>query len=231
MSVWFVSPAWGRFEMTAICLEQRQRVIATLAEHGIEAHQVVIANDDNLDIARGLGAHVIERNNDWLGRKFNDGYQFAGEHGAEWIVPIGSDSWIDPAYFLPLPSPKTTRTSGRYAPVEAGRLAELFVGRGGAGPHTYHRSMFPSGFRAAPEKIRSRIDSNTITGMVRRPKWAWQDLHPLQYVGFRAPPFITSYDKLVRRWGVTERRDPWPLLAQHYPADLVERARVLMNRP
>lgn len=229
MSVWFVTPAFGRVELTRICLEQRRLVIDELARRGIEAHQVVVADDGNLDVARALGFDTVEQNNEWLGRKFNDGQEYAGRHGAEWIVPIGSDSWVDPAYFDPLPNPRYTRTSGMYAPVELGRLAELKVGQVGAGPHMFHRSlMAPRGFRPAPDQISRNTDHLTVANLARPPRWEWRDIHPLQYVGFRAPPFITQYARLWRRWGVVERTDPWERLAKVYPPDLVERARVLM---
>lgn len=232
MSVWFVTPAYQRVELTALCLEQRRYVIATLAEAGVEAHQVVIADDENLDVARGFGFETVERDNAWLGRKFNDGQEYAGKHGAEWIVPIGSDSWVDPAYFLPLPSTGYTRTSHMYAPVQPDRLAELRVGMMGAGPHMFHRSIMDgSGFRPAPDRISRNTDSSCIAGLDRRPRWEWRDIHPLQYVGFRYPPFITSYARLVKRWGVRERTDPWGALAGVYPPDLVARARALMVTP
>jgi len=227
--IWFVTPAFQRFELTAICLEQRKRVIESLAASGVEAHQVVVADDENLDIARALGFDVVEQSNEWLGRKFNDGQEYAGKHGAEWIVPIGSDSWVDPAYFLPLPNPKLTRTSGMYIPVEPTRLAELKVGGVGAGPHMFHRSlMAPVGFRPAPDKISRNTDHNTIRGLRRPVRWEWRDLHPYQYVGFRVAPYITEYDRLWHRWGVQERKDPWAALAKNYDTDLVDRVRMLM---
>jgi hypothetical protein len=230
MSVWFVTPAWGRFTLTAICLEQRRRVIDELAKVGLEARQVVVADDENLDIARGLGFDTVERDNEWLGRRFNDGQEYAGRHGAEWIVPIGSDSWIDPAYLFPLPSIRQTRTSHMYAPVEPGRIAELRVGQVGAGPHMFHRSLMePVRFRPAPDEINRNTDHNTVRGLRRPPRWEWRDLHPYQYIGFRHPPFITQYDRLWTRWGVAERTDPWDQLAAHYPADLVDRARAVMG--
>src|ERR1035437_1174260 len=108
--LWFVTPAWGRFEIVAVCLEQRARVIAELAADGIEAHQVVIADDENLDIARALGADVVESPN-VVARKFNDGMEYAGKHGADWIVPIGSDSWIATDYLRGRDDPFYTRTS------------------------------------------------------------------------------------------------------------------------
>ncbi|HYI66355.1 MAG TPA: hypothetical protein VEW95_05490 [Candidatus Limnocylindrales bacterium] len=229
-SLYFVTPAWQRFELTAICLEQRRRVIDELAGHGIEAQCVVIADDENLDTARALGFETVERDNEWLGRRFNDGMQHAGYHGADWIVPIGSDSWIDAAYFTPLPRATRTRTSGMYAPVELARLAELRVGRRGAGPYMLHRSLLePIAFRPAIDEITRRVDSSTVRGIPGPIRWERRDLHPLQYIGFRLPPLITEYDRLWERWGVVERTDPWEQLATVYPIDLVERARQAME--
>lgn len=235
MSLWLVTPAWQRVELSAVCLEQHQRVIATLAAAGVEAHSVVVADDANLDVARALGMHTVERPNTgpdgtvWLTRKFNDGQEYAGKHGAEWIVPIGSDSFVDPAYFLPLPDARFARTSAMYAPVTLDRLAELRVGVFGAGPHMVHRSLMePVAFRPAPENLGRNTDSNMLAGLARQPRWEWRDLHPLQYVGFRHPPFITQYARLWRRWGKVERTDPWERLKHVYPADLVERARTML---
>jgi len=53
--------------------------------------------------------------------------------------------------------------------------------------------------------------------------------HPYQYVGFRVEPYITSYESLMRLWGVREHGDPWGILARHYPADLVEQARLVLT--
>jgi len=228
--VWLVTPAWQRFDLSAVCFEQHRRVIDTLARHGIEAHQVVVADDANLDIARGLGFDVVERDNEWLGRKFNDGMEYAGLHGADWIVPIGSDSWIDPAYFLPLPRPSLTRTSPNYCVVEADRMAELRVGRNGAGPYVFHRSLLaPKGFRPAEDELAKGIDGSTIRGITRPIVWRPLTLHPFQYVGFRGTPHITRYERLMDKWGVAEHADPWDILATRYDADLVERSRLVMS--
>ena len=59
MSVWFVTPAWRRYELSAVCFDQRAAVIKTLAAAGIEAHCVVIADDGNL--ALGTEARVPRR--------------------------------------------------------------------------------------------------------------------------------------------------------------------------
>jgi hypothetical protein len=118
-----------------------------------------------------------------------------------------------------------------YAPVQLDRLAELKVGQVGAGPHMFHRSlMAPVGFRPLPETLNKNCDHNTIRGFKRPIRLEWRDVHPLQYIGFRYRPLITGYDGMWRKWGVVERTDPWERLAAVYPPDLVERARLLMER-
>lgn len=241
----FVTPAWQRYDLTAVCLEQRRRVIEALAGHGIDAFQVVIADDENLDIARAAGAATIECPNAEdgqviLGRRWNLGTQFAAREGADWLVQIGSDSWIDPAFFLPLTEPGVTLTSPAYAAVLAHRMAELWVSPGNlthaAGPYVFHRSLLePSDF-APCEEHSLFTDTSTVGGIERttgrRITWQSRTIHPFQYVGFRRKPLMTTYRNLARRWLVREYRDPWPLLAQYYPPDLVERARrVMRSRP
>jgi glycosyltransferase involved in cell wall biosynthesis len=227
--IYFVTPAWQRFALSEVCFAQRRHVIDTLAGKGIEARCVVIADDENLDLARAQGFDVVEQSNEGLGRKFNDGMEYAGAHGADWIVPIGSDSWIDPAYFLPLPSNGVTRTSQLYSVVTADRLGEVRVRtRAGAGPYMLHRSHLAPSFRPASDALLRHVDSSTIKGLSGIPGWRHQHLNPFQYIGFRGTPTITPYGRLMKRWGVREHRDPWAILTRHYPADLVERARTAL---
>lgn len=232
-SIWFVTPAFKRFEMTDVCLDQRLDVIAYLATIGIEGHCVVVADDDNLDIARAKGFDVVEQDNEWLGRKFNDGIQYAGEHGATWIVPIGSDSWIDPLFFLNMPVARWTRTSALYCVVEGDRLGELRV-RGrvsqGAGPFCFHRSLFSQcGFRPAVDEISRGVDGSTIRGLGPRVKWADRRVHAFQYLGFRGSPRLSEYQLLYDHWGVEEYKNPWDLLKRFYPAGLVDRMRPIVQ--
>jgi hypothetical protein len=233
VSIWFVTPAWRRYALSAVCFEQRRRVIETLAAAGVEAHCVVIADDANLDIARSCGFEVVERDNRYLGRKFNDGMEYAGTHGATWIVPIGSDSWIDPAYLLPLPEPGETRTSPLYTVVMANRLAELRVKDGrGAGPFMIHRDLLaPCGFRPSKDDLPRGIDTATLRGIRAKGgviEWRERNLHAYQYVGFRGKPTLSSYGYLKGHHGVRERLNPWAVLTAHYPVDLVKRARLAL---
>lgn len=232
--IYFVTPAWQRYELTAICLEQRKRVIDTLAEQGIEARCVIVADDDNLDIARDKGFDTLERNNDGLGRRVNDGYAYAAAQGAEWMVFIGSDSWLDPAFIAPLPDGPidVVRSSPAYCAVTPDKLALLRVTHptNPAGPHVFHRGLLARReFRPIDDTLMRNIDSRTNAALAPF-RFEVHDVHPLQYIGFRAPPMITSYGALWKRWGIAEYDDPWSLLAEHYDADLVGAVRGLMTR-
>jgi hypothetical protein len=238
-SLWFITPAWGRYEIVSVCLEQRRRAIEELAKGGIEAHQVVIADDDNLDIARAVGADVVECPNfedghPILGRKWNLGMQHAAKKGADWFVQIGSDSWVDPAFFMPLVAPRYTLTSPAYCAVTTQMMAQLSVSprdlQHSAGPYVFHRSLL-TGSNFAPCEERSVMtDTSTVQGIEKtaRIRWLLRTRHPFQYVGFRVEPLMTSYRALAQRWLVHEI-EPWGRLKQFYPWDLVEAARKVMG--
>jgi glycosyltransferase involved in cell wall biosynthesis len=233
VSIWFVTPAYRRYGLSAVCFDQRVEVIRALAAQGVEAHCVVVADDGNLDLAKARGFHVVRRNNEWLGRKFNDGMEYAGRHGAEWIVPIGSDSWIDPAYFLPLPE-AGTRTSVAYCVVEATRLAVLEVRDAkGAGPYMFTRDQLePCGFRPAADELPRHVDQSTVRGIARTVgpiDWRPRTVHPYQYIGLRGRPYLSSYGYLRGHWGVAEHGNPWQILARHYSPALVARAKAAMG--
>jgi hypothetical protein len=223
--VYFVTPAWQRYELTRVVLEQRRMAIDFLALRDIEARCLVIADDGNTTIAQALGCDVLVKPNYALARRFNDGISHAARNGADWIVPIGSDSFLDPAYLFPLPEPKVLRTSSCYAVAEPGRLGRLRVRAGaGVGPYMIHRSNLPRTGRPAQDWRKKGVDGSTIRGLRGRYRLEWTDLHPWQYVGFRSHPQMNSYDKLYGRLGVGEEFEVAERLSQHYPSQLVDRA-------
>lgn len=224
-AVWFVTPAWRRFDLSAACFEQRRRAMDFLVERGVEARCVVIADDGNADTAESLGFDVLRHPNYPLARRFNDGIAHAARNGAEWIVPIGSDSFLDPAYLFPLPDKGVMRSSTLYAVAEAGRLGQLRVKTGsGVGPYMIHRDNLPRSLRPARDWRKRGVDGSTLRGLVGQRRVEMVDLHPWQYVGFRSQPQMNPYDKLFRRLGVAEETEVAERLSEHYPSDLVERA-------
>jgi hypothetical protein len=225
VSVWFVTPAWERFALTRVVLEQRRRVVAFLAERGVRAGCVVVADDANADTAEELGFDTVRVPNYALGRRFNDGIEYAARQGADWIVPIGSDSFLDPAYVYPLPDLRVMRTSHMYAIAEPGRLGQLRIrSASGVGPYMIPRTHLPRSLRPANDWKKKGIDKSTLLGLRHGLHREVVDLHPWQYVGFRSQPQMNSYDKLYGRLGVAEEYEVAERLSEYYPLSLVERA-------
>ena len=96
-NIWFITPVHKRQALTAICLEQRKRMIDALP---FEAHAVIVGDDvETIELAESLGFDTVLEDNRYLGAKFNAGYQRAQVMGATHCMPIGSDSWLHPSTF------------------------------------------------------------------------------------------------------------------------------------
>lgn len=221
--------------MTRLALAQRAHLAGELASRGIDCHSVIVANDENLEIARARGFDTVEMDNEQgLGRRFNAGFQHAAREGADWLVHIGSDDWIHPDAFAPLLAPPVPH------PVLAGhRIAfvDLLTGRMGLasldGPHGVipwivpRELLEPCGFAPIrPERSRG-IDGELVRGMRRarvRAQWVFHDPHELARVDFKSDVNLNTFDGLPT--SLTGRRgDPWQALAERYPSELVELAR------
>lgn len=228
--VYFVTPAWRRLELSEVVFAQRRLCVSYLAERGVEARSVVIADDENLELARAAGFETIERDNRWLGRRFNDGIEHAARQGADRIVPIGSDSFLDPAFLFPLPPRRRIRSSPLYAVAERDRLARCYVRGPGAGPYMIPPDRLPTDLRPSAERRARGIDRSTLAGLRRPLLWEHVELHPYQYVGFRGEPRMNDYERLRDRIGVGEEQDVAEILSEHYPRRLVERALAALPR-
>jgi len=81
-----VSPAWQRYAITRLALAERRWLCDELAARGHTANSVIVSDDDNLDIAAEYGFPTVERDNSDLGERFNAGYKYAADQGADLIV-------------------------------------------------------------------------------------------------------------------------------------------------
>lgn len=234
-----VSPAWQRFAVTRLALAQRAHLAGELAARGLDCVSVIVADDENLDIAREYGAETVEMANDdglALGRKFNAGFRHAAALGADWLVHMGSDDWIHPDAFDPLADLHgRTRTrpivSGRqiaFVNLLTGRMRLCYAaGRNGVVPWIIPRKlMVPCDFAPIREDRFRGMDGYLIRGLRVKPTWLHHDPHPMGRVDWKSTVNLNSYEtvsgSLGRRRGEVE---PWGLLAEHYPANLVEMAR------
>lgn len=254
MRVCLVSPAWRRFAVTRLALAQRAHLCGVLAGRGHEATSVIVADDDNLDIASELGFHTVERDNEFLGRRFNDGVEWAcRQWEADVVVTIGSDDWMHPDCFDRMPlgqalprvptdaEPTVVQSFPPGPEVVAGRtitLVDLGSGRGrvcrarnrhGVIPWLIHRAALePSGFRPIPETQQKGIDGALIAGLNCSPEWVFHDPHDVARVDFKSDTNLNSFALIAGAIGDgPELADPWALLAEHYPAELVRGAQVV----
>jgi glycosyltransferase involved in cell wall biosynthesis len=169
-------------------------------------------------------------NNDGLGARFNAGFQFAAEQGADYLVHIGSDDWIHPDVFAPLLAPLTPRpiiagTQMAFVDLATGRLKRARMdGPHGVIPWIIPRELLePCGFAPIrPERMRG-MDGDLVRGLRRnrvRARWVFDDPHDLARVDFKSDVNINAYDGVPG----TGRNDAWLALGEQYPAELVELA-------
>ena len=239
--LWFVVPCHGREDITTVCLRQLRRTCDAMLPMGIDATAVVIADDANLDTADDLGFATVRRDNRMLGRKFNDGYQLAcspalNPRPADYVVPCGSDDWIDPQIFRTLPE----NAIGVFEQIaivneERTRLARCRVTGMAAGvgiriiPAWF---LAASGFRPAEEDRKRAIDASTFIGIARSNEWQRPptvrlDVHQLQLVDWKSAGTQLNTYNILRGFFRSESDDPFGELADVYPSEALDEMRAL----
>lgn len=235
----FVTPAFGRYEVSEVVFAQRRSAIDELRRDGIDARAYVVADDLNLGIAGHFGLDVVERENDWLGARFNDGCEAAILDGATHVVPIGSDSWLVPSYLRRVdPSFAGVTTSARQAYVDEAGERIAFVDHElewGIGPHVVPAALLEEPFRPWEEDIDTGCDSSLLDGIERRRGHVptrWLMIDPAQYVSFKTKGNqINPYDAVVPAIGARELRGlVLARLAETYPIEHVRAAATIYER-
>jgi len=238
-SIWFITPAFHRANISEIVFQQRAEMLHKLHEAGHEAQAVVVADDENIELANQHGFATVVTKNDYLGRKWNEGYQLAAREGADYVCPVGSDSWLDPEFIISyLNEPWEGRvvvSSRHYSVVhETGRKRGQFLVEyeGGTTMFFSTESIRHCRYRPVRERIQSGCDGSTLQSLnlPGKPTFLINEAHQLETVAFQTSPQITSYDNLVKRWGVGETTNQAKVftdLEAHYPKPLVDEMRVL----
>lgn len=120
-NLWLVIPVHGREGITRLCLEQKTHLLRELAGLGVEAHVLVVGDDANIGTARELGFETLERPNIHLGRKLNDGFEWAcREGGASYVSFVGSDDWVLASFMADFPETDRVRSARHQAFVAPG---------------------------------------------------------------------------------------------------------------
>lgn len=240
MEVCFVSPAHGRYAITELVLEQRKLLIDKLGEAGLSAISLVVADDDNLDIARSFGCEVLEHRNDPLGKKCNAGLTRAIEL-ADHIVWVGSDDWVHADAFIHLQETEipTIRVGDKFSMVDtrAGKLLRCKShSHYGAIPWIIPSELLIRGNgRLVRDHLNSGLDGDLIRG-IRRNQGAHRkfqvvrdDPHEFRCVDLKSGENIHKFDRL-RPLGISPLEDAQAALAGFYPAHLVERLKQFLPR-
>lgn len=253
MKIALVSPAWRRFDVTRLALAERRWLCDELAARGHEATSVIVADDQNLQIAEDFGFHALEMPNDDLGLKFNAGFQWAAEWGADFLVHIGSDDWAHPDSFSIIDETDLTRAqppdlealkpgeavTWREGPrVVTQRLATIVhlgagvvqrcsvSGRHGVIPWIIPRAAM-EGLDFAPIQpgMMRGIDGALAVAMLKgtRPNWHYREGRTDWLVDFKSETNITPFGMLQHNIGIGEPRH-MEALAESYPEQLVAEA-------
>ena len=233
-SLWFVVPAHGRAELTRVCLKQLWRTCHDLTENGVEATAVVVADDENLETAKELGFGWVRRDNRFLSRRFNDGIQLAldprfNPRPADYVVPCGSDDWVDFRLFLDLPDRNTmvgfpnlsfVRPDGRE--ITATRLTYP----GGAGIRIWPwKLMQKVGFRPADEDRKRGCDTSILVNVQHSRHFhiEHRETDPRQIVDWKSTGTqVNPYEQVTSRWRGESLGDPFTALADLYPFEAIE---------
>lgn len=242
MKVLFIVPAEGRLDMSRVCLGQLKRTCVWLEQAGIEAQALVIAHDENLDIAYSLGLQrFLCAPNSLLGRKFNNGYEHAHQAGYSHCVPMGSDDWLDPAWLVSalLQEPEGHVVAPRRwtAVHEDGHLAMPMhmTHDGGLGIRVIPTALLePLGYRPCHEDKRRGIDQSTWRQLQKahggRCPIVYRDEHDLQLVDWKSHGMQLNTFQRSGVWSdlhLEPYPTPWDELVHHYGPDAVGEMRLL----
>ncbi len=236
----FVVPVHGRLGLAAICLRQLRRTCDALEEGGVKAGAVVISSARGLrelDPVESFGFAAVKRDNQFLSRRFNDGIQLATDprftaEPADYVVPCGSDDWVDHRLFLePLPSPDTVVGFQWMSFVdETGtQISSTFLDyQGGSGIRIIPREVVePLGYRPADEDRERGCDTSILRnlrvehrGELKIEHW---HLHNRQIVDWKTRgQQLNSYQTVTAMRRSEADQDPFVALAEHYPAEALE---------
>lgn len=211
------------------------------------ASAVIISDRETLNTLQplDLGFATIERDNQSVSRRFNDGIQFAcdpryRELPADYVVPFGSDDWADHRLFLePLPGPYEVHGFQRvsYVNEDATEIAATSLGyEGGCGVRIIPRELVaPLGYRPGEEDRSEGCDTSILLNLKRqhgqRLTVRHVHLHDRQIVDWKTGgEQIHSYHEATAGRNPDRCGDPFAVLAEFYPAEALEEMQAFYDR-
>jgi len=230
-SLIFITPVWQRYELTEIVLLSRRTVCDELAKHGIYATSVIIGDDDNIDIARGLDFYVVEMDNEFLSRKFNEGYAKAFDLDFDYCYPVGSDSILTADQFINNLGEELPIASHYYSMIHSTgdeRIDVKIAVPGGIGPLIIPVSLLTKFPRPIKEDMRRGCDNAARqTILSAGVPILTREEHQWEHVAFQSGiTQITDYER-IRRVYNAEQYDVtdgvFPEIEELYPASVITR--------
>lgn len=227
----FVVPAHGRHRIATVCLRHLLDTCLELDAAGVQATAVVATDDPVLlELAHELGFGFVESDNHPLGRKWNDGLELACRVGAFYVVPFGSDDWIDhravtKALAELTEQPPLTIGAFRRSSVvseDGTRLATIRLAYdGGDGIRLIPaRLLEPLNYRPADEDRDRALDTSIlrrITARHGRPRFHYVDTEAVQIVDWKSSGGgqLNSYEACTTH--AEQELDPWEALLGVFP--------------
>lgn len=233
-SLWFIVPVHGRLPLARICLRQLRRTCDSLRAAGIEATAVVVAEEAELAVLlpAELGFASIPYDNQFLSRRFNAGFVLACDprynpRPADYVVPCGSDDWVDWRIFTDLPDPDTLLAFQKISFVrEDGRelTSRYLKYHGGVGIRVYPRQLLePFGYWPGDDRKRA-CDTNILTAVQREfPEMQirYRDIDARQIVDWKSPDEqLNTYHSVGIHRSLLVA-DPFAELAEFFPAESI----------
>jgi hypothetical protein len=242
-TLWFVVPVHGRLPLAAICLKQLRRTCDALIDDGVYATAVIVTDQADFRQLHGLtgdlGFGHVFRDNAYTSRRFNDGIELAtspkyNPRPADYVVPLGSDDWVDYRLFTELPDERTIVGFQHMSFVreDGKQIASTYLKyRGGSGIRIIPRQLLePLEYRPADADRKRGCDTSILVNLDRH----WGDQlhvqhwhrHERQIVDWKTPgEQINSYQNVVSIHGSRFASDPFSELADFYPAEALEEMR------
>lgn len=212
-------------EVSQLVFHQRRELVSDLASRGVKANCVVIADDENLEIAKHYGFDTLEMQNKPVGRKVNAGFEYAAKRGGEVFAFVGSDDWMHLELFSPLfAGTELVISAPQFTLVDLSRarMTKLTTGSHyGAIPWLIPRSALePCRFRPVDDDLNQGLDYSLFR-RIRKHPWIFWDRHPFALVDFKSQNNITPYEWIGRSVGATPEQ-PLGALREWYPGALVD---------
>ena len=191
----------------------------------MRAKQVVIADDDNLEVAKYYGFDTLEMPNRPIGKKVNAGFEYAAKSGADVFAYVGSDDWMHIDLFSPLlvdtraviAAPQFTMVDLSRARMTTLRTTSHY----GAIPWLIPRAALASClFRPVEDHLNKGLDYS-LYRRIRKHHWCFWERHPYTLVDFKTQNNITPYEWIGQSVGATPEQ-PLGALREWYPNALVD---------